>query len=284
MMANVTMDVISQSAFGTKLELYGQKKCDFLTYAQKIVEPSLRDWLMFLMASQIHNFAKWTGLSVMDPGACTYFKAAIKTIISQRKSDISGHKDYLQLILNAQNKTLDMSDEQDIDGDKSEQIFDHTNGFKNSKTNKPKIDISDDDVLGTSFIFLLAGYVTTSSLLSFLFYRLALDEECQQKLYEEVSEFNGHYNYENVVKMPYLEACIAETLRLHTLLAFNERVAAEDYTLGDSGITVPKGTNVAINVDAIHHMGLIIALAWGFNTPLLVCVNGGQDSGREFGP
>ena len=133
------------------------------------------------------------------------------------------------MILNAKNKTQELDDKEIID-DISEEIY----GKIDEKTDtKPaKIDITDTDVLATSFLFFVAGYETTASLLSLLFYSLALDEECQQKLYEEVKQFDGNYDYETVIKMPYLESCLAETLRLYNPIPSLFRMASEDYTIG----------------------------------------------------
>ena len=130
-------------------------------------------------------------------------------------------------MINAQNKSIETED-QEID-DISDEIFGSTN---TTESLKMKADITDDDILATSFIFFVAGYETTASLLSYLVYSLALDEKCQQKLYEEVKRFDGNYNYENIAQMPYLEACVAETLRKYNPLSAVSRMAAEEYTIG----------------------------------------------------
>ncbi|CAG2103506.1 unnamed protein product [Medioppia subpectinata] len=168
MMSNLTMDVISQCAFGTELDIYGGKTSDFITYAQKIVQPSFRLWFVFLMVVSFPKFIQWTGMSLQDPGASTFFRAAIRSIISRRKSDKTKQRDYLQLILNAQNKTLDTTDEPDVEGDKSDQIYGETDQLKDQKINKSKI-------------------------------------------------------------------------------------PSEDYKLGDTGITIPKGTTVDVDIQSIHH-------------------------------
>jgi cytochrome P450 len=98
--------------------------------------------------------------------------------------------------------------------------------------NKSKVEITEDDILANSFLFFVAGFETTASLLSFLFYSLALDQKCQQKLYEEVISFKGKLNYESIAQMSYLDACIAETLRLYNPVAATVRIASEDYVLG----------------------------------------------------
>jgi cytochrome P450 len=98
--------------------------------------------------------------------------------------------------------------------------------------NKSKVEITEDDILATSFLFFIAGYETTASLLSFLFYSLALDQKCQQKLFEEVVSFKGKLDYESIAQMSYLDACIAETLRLYNPVLATSRIASEDYVLG----------------------------------------------------
>ena len=131
-------------------------------------------------------------------------------------------------MLNAIKKSND-SEEQDFNSDKSEQIFGRINeNFKNIK----KGDITEEEMFANAFQFLLAGYETTASFLSFFFYSLALNEKFQQKLYEEIKQFNGKFDYESIAQMPYLESCAAETLRLYNTIPMLQREASEDYALG----------------------------------------------------
>jgi len=132
-------------------------------------------------------------------------------------------------MINAQNKTLE--EEQEVEEDETENLYGQTESDI-LKAHKQNAEISEEDILATSFLFFVAGYETTASLLSHLFYCLALDEKCQQKLYEEVNQFNGNYDYETIAKMPYLEACVAETLRLYNPIGAVGRMAAEEYTIG----------------------------------------------------
>jgi len=155
----------------------------------------------------------------------------IKSIMDRRKSEKTKHRDYIQLMINAQNKSVE-TDEQEVD-DLNEEIFGKTDPTEALKlTNKTKTDVTDIDILATSFIFFVAGYETTATLLSFLFYNLAINDKCQQKLYEEIKSFDGNFEYESISKMPYLEACVAETLRLYNPISAVSRQASEEYTIG----------------------------------------------------
>ena len=123
------------------------------------------------------------------------------------------------------------SEEQENDSINNEALYEQSNETE-IVFNKSKVEITEDDILATSFLFFVAGFETTASLLSFLFYSLALDQKCQQKLYEEVLSFNGKFDYESMAQMTYLDACIAETLRLYNPISMISRIASQDYVLG----------------------------------------------------
>ncbi|XP_054157200.1 cytochrome P450 3A8-like [Oppia nitens] len=254
-MGCLTMDVIAGCAFGTKIDVYNDRKpSEFVMNAQKVFTIGWRFLVFIILMSLGENVKKLIGFKLTPPSVTNFFTQAIQSIIVQRKSEKNvKHKDYLQLILDAKNKTLDTSDDKDIGSENSEQIYGQSDDKTDSKTIN-KIDITDTDVLASSFIFFVAGYETTGSLLSLLFYRLALDEKCQQKLYKEIQRFDGQYDdYETIAKMHYLEACIAETLRLYNPVASTQRIASQDYTIESIGLEISKGCVVSFDVETLHH-------------------------------
>ena len=149
----------------------------------------------------------------------------MRQIISERKSkNLSKNVDFLQLLLDAQNKT-DMTDiDEDIRTD-VERI--------KATLNKKDYKMEEMDILATSLIFLLAGHDTTASTLSYLIHELALNPDCQQKLYEEISSQEEPISLDQINQMPYLEACISETLRKYSPLTINQRIPNKDYQLGN---------------------------------------------------
>ncbi|XP_054157190.1 cytochrome P450 3A8-like [Oppia nitens] len=253
-MGNLTMDVIATCAFGTQIDTYNdQKRSEFILNAQKVFRGSWRVWAVFVLMQISRKLLEWTGLKFLDPTAQKFFVNAIKSIVTQRKSEgnTKKHRDYLQLMINAQNKTLDTNDDHEVVvDDKSDEIYGATDSLK---YNKPKGDVSDTDLLATSLIFFVAGYETTATTLANVVYSLAINPDCQQKLYEEIRQFDGKYDYESIAQMPYLEACVAETLRLYNPLTAVSRIAAEEYTIGNTGLTIPKGMIVNFDIEVLHH-------------------------------
>uniref|UniRef100_V5H8T9 Putative cytochrome n=1 Tax=Ixodes ricinus TaxID=34613 RepID=V5H8T9_IXORI len=106
-------------------------------------------------------------------------------------------------------------------------------------------------------LFFLAGQDTTSSVISFTLYLLAIHPEIQAKLREEVDDcFKKHGpepSLDVISKLRYLHGVVSESLRMFPPATRLERSALNDYVLGDTGIKVPKGCMVVVPVYSMHH-------------------------------
>ncbi len=51
--------------------------------------------------------------------------------------------------------------------------------------------LNDKEILGQAIVFLIAGYETTSVLMSFFFYVMATEPVIQEKVYEEIQQEIG---------------------------------------------------------------------------------------------
>ncbi|XP_037953502.1 cytochrome P450 CYP12A2-like [Teleopsis dalmanni] len=95
---------------------------------------------------------------------------------------------------------------------------------------------------------LMAGVDTTSSTFAGIMLCLAKNPEKQEKLREEIlkilPEKCSDFTDSSLTNMPYLRACIKESLRLYPLIVGNARVPQKDVVL--SGYQVPKGTQVSM--------------------------------------
>ncbi len=79
-------------------------------------------------------------------------------------------------------------------------------------------ELTDNEVIAQMVIFILAGYDTSSNILGLTCYNLAVFPEAQERVVEEIKQVcssTDTVTYDEIQKMPYLEACIAETLRLY---------------------------------------------------------------------
>ena len=88
-----------------------------------------------------------------------------------------------------------------------------------------KFYLDEETVLfGTAMVFLVAGYDTRGATLSFLCYQLAQNPGIQQRLQEEIDTDKDMLDYTTIQTLPYLDAAVHETLRLHPPANFIARV------------------------------------------------------------
>lgn len=78
------------------------------------------------------------------------------------------------------------------------------------------LELTDVLIAAQAFVFFGAGFETSSTTISNALYELALNEDVQDKLREEIDEeyikHNGNFTYENIKKMSYLDKVFKGTL------------------------------------------------------------------------
>ncbi|PPQ93732.1 hypothetical protein CVT25_013072 [Psilocybe cyanescens] len=134
-----------------------------------------------------------------------------------------------------------------------------------------EVKLTESELRGNIFIYLLAGHETTAHTLCFAFALLAFHEEEQEILYQHIKSTlpdgripASHYRtclqtYEDMPRLTYSMAVFYETLRVFPPVVNIPKVSAEDTVLTVGNIhgekrTVPiaKGTRVAINTPGLH--------------------------------
>ncbi|PVD25683.1 hypothetical protein C0Q70_13342 [Pomacea canaliculata] len=124
-----------------------------------------------------------------------------------------------------------------------------------------------EEVAGQGFVILMAGYETTSTTLQFLTYNLALHQDVQQRVYEEIIDTIGDADptYDNVGGLKYLDSVIHETLRLFPPVAIQGprlplHCLYEERSTGEHGrrlefwdVTIPAGCGVDVPIHNIMH-------------------------------
>lgn len=114
--------------------------------------------------------------------------------------------------------------------------------------------LSDNEIIAQSMVFLFAGHETTSTVLSFACYHLAVSPEIQEKLQQEIdsvwSDDSQMLSYETIHQLPYLDMVISETLRLYPPGFLIIRNCTKDCIL--KGVKIPKDIAVMIPVYSIH--------------------------------
>ena len=138
-----------------------------------------------------------------------WIKHKIGQLIDLRVKKKLERKDFMQLLLNV------MTDEVST-------IHDHKQIDEVYNINMPK-QLARQEAEANIIIFMLAGYETSSTTLSFASHALALNQDVQRKLYEEIDQAFGQDSEkipdtDNVKELVYLDYFLKETMRFYPIL------------------------------------------------------------------
>uniref|UniRef100_A0A0K8SC59 Cytochrome P450 4C1 n=1 Tax=Lygus hesperus TaxID=30085 RepID=A0A0K8SC59_LYGHE len=114
---------------------------------------------------------------------------------------------------------------------------------------------TDEDVQEEVDTFMFEGHDTTTSGICFALDLLALNPDCQEKLYEELNarfeKSNCNPTMDDLNNLKYLDMVVKESLRLCPSVPSVARQITENLDV-PSGYTIPKGTFAVINFYQIH--------------------------------
>ncbi|KXN85347.1 Cytochrome P450 3A24, partial [Leucoagaricus sp. SymC.cos] len=125
------------------------------------------------------------------------------------------------------------------------------------------ISLTEEELMGNIFIFLVAGHETTAHTLSFSFALLALYPEIQEKMLKHIKEVipdERRPTYDDMPKLTYVMAVYNETLRLFSPVSSVSKKAPEDTSIivgnchndEKKRIPIPKGTQLTIHVPGVQ--------------------------------
>ena len=258
---NYTMDVIATCAFATKTNSHKDPNNQFIKSAMEVFNPKMYRLISFILLPRfVLKMMKMYGSA--RPWANEFFFDLTKHIIKERKASKKKYNDFIDLLITAENniksdKEVVVRDENDVhEAHHVNEGQEELDSERKALSGISEKYITEDEMLAQSWIFFVAGYETTATTLTFATYELALNPDVQQRLYEEVLtavDSKGDIDYDTLSRLPYLDAVISETLRIHSPVMRLVRVANEDYKLGNTGLTILKDQSIEIPVYALHH-------------------------------
>ncbi|KAG7244445.1 hypothetical protein INR49_030097 [Caranx melampygus] len=232
-----TMDVIASVAFGTQVDSQNNPDDPFVRHAQMFFSFSFFRPIMLFFIAFPFIMAPLAGLipNKRRDQMNQFFINNIQRIIKQREEQPAEQRrrDFLQLMLDARTSResvslehFDTTNHTDELDQRNQLTQPSTSDQDNSRLHPQEPPVrrtqkkmmSEDEIVGQAFVFLLAGYETSSNTLAFTCYLLAIHPECQHKVQEEVDEFFTRHDspdYTNVQELKYLDMVISEALRLY---------------------------------------------------------------------
>jgi cytochrome P450 len=231
----LTVDITSEIMFDKSIGLLLDDQHSLLDNMTTSAESGHASWLLVWMTKFIHQPVYHKSVAEVRKFMQHYL---INDAVQFRKSFLSG--------LLPQTKSVAVESKSSPRPIYLEEVA--------KSTDDPKVML---DELTT---ILFAGRDTTAALMTNLFFLFSRNPAIWAKIREEVAFLGGEKpTHEQLKSMHYLQSCLKEALRLHPVIPINTRMAIRDTVLprgggpdGQSPIVVPKGTNVAFHVTALH--------------------------------
>ncbi|XP_071101657.1 cytochrome P450 3A29-like [Haliotis cracherodii] len=240
-----TMDVISQTVFGIKIDSQNDLNHPFVTHAKAIFSLSKARRMLPILAGLVpplEQILLKMGIGLFPQNVINFFQTTVTEIMKQRQNDTKEQQeqrnDFLQLLMDAE-----------IEDDADENI-DTAGGQISEKHTVRRL--TTDEIVGQGIIFFIAGYETTASTLAFVSHSLAMNPDVQEKAYKEIKAMLGNEepNYDNIGKLKYLDNVITETLRLYPPGLVLSRRASDTIQIKD--LTITEGQIVFVPVFAMQ--------------------------------
>ncbi|KPJ08459.1 Cytochrome P450 9e2 [Papilio machaon] len=232
LVGHLTLEVIGACAFGIKTDALTDENAHFVKLAKQFGDiTTKRKIFLLIFIMFMPNLMKYFNLSFLNTEAIEELVKVLKVTKAERRKAESKKRDFLQQIIEA--------------ADKEREEVEKTGGV---------IQLDEDTIDGQSFLFLIAGYETSSTLLSFGIHILAVNPDLQNKLREHILQVTEgkEITYDLLTELDYLEGFLLETLRLHPPLSRVDRVCVKDYILPGTNVKLEAGQVVAIPVYGVH--------------------------------
>ncbi|CAF3607839.1 unnamed protein product [Rotaria socialis] len=244
-----TLDNIASCLFGIDTNSLQNENVTLIKHLRKFFEIDLTNIYIYItiILPPLASYLGKKGYSLLPRDAMNYISNLVNQIVNRRRQHLERRNDFIQIMVDhEQEVTADqklMEAKENADETESQQ----------QQWETLKKTLTDKEIIGQALIFMIAGYETTSVLMSFFFYIMATEPTIQEKVYEEIRQELGddEITYEKVSQLRYLDMVINETLRMYPPFIRFERVASNDYELGNYHI--PKGSIISVPVYPIHH-------------------------------
>lgn len=182
--ARFTTDVIVNCAFGLECSSLKDPNAEFRIQGRRLSKLTLVETIVNFLAVQFPGVINFFGVRILPKEPADFFWNAIKETVEYRMKNDVRRNDALQLLMDMLGK----------EGENEE----NTLTFK--------------ELAAQAFLFYIAGYETSSTLISFVMVELSANQEIQDKLRHEIDEVldqnNGELTYEAVHSMRYLDMVI----------------------------------------------------------------------------
>lgn len=209
-MTRYTMDCICSCGFGIDVKTMekNSEENPFTAMGNMIFEKSLLRGYALIGRSMWPKIFYGLGFHAFPSEIDQFFNTILTDVFKGRNHEPTNRHDFVDLVLG-------LKKEKCIVGDSM-------SNFKTGGAKKVELEVTDELLVSQCVVFFGAGFETSAGALSLTLFELAKNQQAQRRAQKEVDQFLKKHNnqvvYDCVTELPFLEACVSETLRLYPVL------------------------------------------------------------------
>ncbi|XP_071646418.1 cytochrome P450 6a8-like [Temnothorax longispinosus] len=226
--AKYTTDVIGSCVFGIEMNALSNEDSEFRKMGRKAMTMDWKHMLRTRIKEFFPRFYEILGNILPHTKIVKFFTRVIMETMDYRETNNISRNDFIDML-------RELKKHPDKLGD---------------------INLTDNLIASQAFVFFIAGFETSSTTISHALYELALNQNIQDKLREEIDEVytkhSGDLIRDNIKAMDYLDKVFKETLRKYPPAPFLLRQSTSSYTFDGVNVSIPEDQKVWIPTYAIQ--------------------------------
>ncbi|CAF0825016.1 unnamed protein product [Adineta ricciae] len=258
MYKRLTMDVICRCAFGIDTDMQNDSNNMYLRKSAEVFKVDIEQMLPFKICSVMPIFARPIHdvmfgiqhiqkafahsipiLNNLTPFPAQWLLQRLDEVLQLRYQSMSYPQkriDLLQLMIDAAHDTKTSNE---TEGNGESKVLKHS------------------EIIPNIFLFMIAGYETTSTALAYSTYILATHLDIQRQLFSEIDQHHIDHNdhdavYDTAMNLTYLDLFVREVLRMYPITS--KAMAREcNTTTTICGHTIEEGSIIQPDVFTIHY-------------------------------
>nr|XP_027205552.1 cytochrome P450 4c3-like [Dermatophagoides pteronyssinus] len=244
LMESATLDIISETAMGVKIESQLGKNHDYIDAVARVLATSLKRMLVPWLQCDIIYFNLFAEgrKHRQDINLVHQFTM---NVIKQRKIEIINRKKHKTDLNSNEHKRrlafMDLLIEQHL---------------------KDPNNFTELDIRAEVDLFMFAGHDTSATSLIWALHLLGNHPDIQDRVHKEIDEIRSQCDHDDnqtminwsqneLRQMKFLEVCIKESLRIYPPIPFISRQAHQDTEI-EPNLVVPKGTSILLSLYSIQ--------------------------------
>ncbi|KAK4876446.1 hypothetical protein RN001_012868 [Aquatica leii] len=218
------VNVVSSCLFGLKINALENQESEFLRMTLRLLEISLSRGIQVISCFFVPQIIDFFDMTFLDKPSINFMEKIFIQLLNARQISQLKYDDLIDILTEI--------------------------------LNSPNSELTKDDLVAMAISLLSAGYETTGTSLTFLWYELSLNQNIQQRLRNEIRnelKNNKDISYDVITKIKYLDMVVNESLRKYPLLGFLDRLCVKTYKVPNHDLVIEKGTGVYISPLALHY-------------------------------